>query len=208
MTAKALGYTVEAQSGSVRIKTTALPPVSSETITVSAGYSPDWLITDRTQADVDYARTLNNLGTAGMTAAQLTEWLAGLKGSYNASDLNRVGQACAELYGFITGYGYAVPGYVALSTSWTRSDIPTQAQMATYLNTVAALHDVYYQYGTQPPEDMEGLTYAEANAIEQCLVDVYEALENMAKAFVYSGQVYSGMVWGWFTTNHSGGDTY
>lgn len=194
MTAKAGAYQAEVLDGAVRIKTTAIPPLSAVTVTVSYGRTVDFLVTDRTQADVNYAAQLNRLGLAGMSAAQLDEWLAGLKGSYNAADLNRVGEACAELYGLITGYGYAVPGYAALSTSWTRADIPTPADMEAYLDTVAALKAVFATGGTVPG-DMDGLTYTEANEIERILTLIYAALDNMAASFVYSGQPYSGQIW-------------
>lgn len=51
------------------------------------------LITDRTTADVARVHELAVKGYAGMTAAELAEWLAGMKGAYNDVDLNRVGTA-------------------------------------------------------------------------------------------------------------------
>ena len=51
------------------------------------------LITDRTQADVDCVRQLAAKGWAAMTAEERAAWNGGLKGAYNASDLNRVGSA-------------------------------------------------------------------------------------------------------------------
>lgn len=69
------------------------------------------LVTDRTQADVDYAQALKQLGLAGMSAAQLQEWFGGLKGTYNAADLNRVSDAMEALVADFTTLGYAVPGY-------------------------------------------------------------------------------------------------
>ena len=51
------------------------------------------LVTDRTQADVERVRELAAKGFAAMTAAEQAEWLTGMKGAYNAADLNRVGIA-------------------------------------------------------------------------------------------------------------------
>ena len=57
------------------------------------------LITDRTQADVDRVRQLAQKVFGNMTADEKTKWLNGLKGSSNASDLNRVGAAVAYVAG-------------------------------------------------------------------------------------------------------------
>ena len=57
------------------------------------------LITDRTTADV--AR-VHELAVKGY-AAELAEWLAGMKGAYNDVDLNRVGTALNYLRDRLTG---------------------------------------------------------------------------------------------------------
>ena len=63
----------------------------------------DTLITDRAQLDVDRVKQLaERISTGTATQAEITEYLTDLKGSYNASDLNRVGTACAYLYDLIT----------------------------------------------------------------------------------------------------------
>ena len=70
----------------------------------------DELIYDRTQADVTYAAELNRkLGRGeALTAQELADWNAGLKGAYNASDMNRVDAAVRELGGMLTAAGYPV----------------------------------------------------------------------------------------------------
>ena len=40
---------------------------------------------------------MRDKGWAEMTAAERAEWVAGMKGAYNASDLNRVASAMAYL---------------------------------------------------------------------------------------------------------------
>lgn len=133
----------------------------------------DTLVIDRTQADV-------SVGTG--------------KGTYNASDLNRVGEAVAYLAGVLNGYGYAVA--VSPKTDWTAQDTPTEAQMQRYLDDVAALRAALAVMETTPevPADMAKLTYAEANNIEQILKDIDRLLTNMAAAWLCSGDVYSGEV--------------
>lgn len=71
------------------------------------------LVTDRTQADVAYARQLaEKLVTGTATEAEIAEWNSfTLKGVYNHTDLNRVTAAMEDLKLRLEGYGYAVPGY-------------------------------------------------------------------------------------------------
>lgn len=153
------------------------------------------LITDRTQADVERVVYLTGKVSAGTaTAAELAEWQSDLKGAYNASDLNRVGAAVAYVAGRLTGYGYVVS--VSPRQDWQVTDIPTPESMTAYLADVAALRAVLTVAADTPevPEDMERLTWKEANDIEKILVDVDELLTRMAAAWFYSGELYAGEV--------------
>lgn len=66
----------------------------------------DTLITDRTQADVNRALALSAKGWAAMTAAEREEFEARMKGSYNATDLNRVNAAMEYLDTRLKAMGY------------------------------------------------------------------------------------------------------
>ncbi len=167
---------------------------TSTNYTLTLYYGMLNLITDRTQADVDRVRQLAQKGFGNMTADEKAEWLNGLKGAYNASDLNRVGAAVAYVAGRLTGYGYAVS--VSPRQDWQVTDIPTQESMTAYLADVAALRAALTVAAGTPevPEDMERLTWQEANNIEQILVDVDELLTRMAAAWFYSGDLYAGEV--------------
>lgn len=171
----------------------ALGTSTSYTLTLYYGILN--LITDRTQADVDRVATLNGRVSAGTaTEAEKTEWASDLKGAYNASDLNRVGAAVAYVAGRLTGYGYTVS--VDPRQDWQGADIPTPESMTAYLADVAALRAALTVAAGTPevPEDMERLTWQEANNIEQILVDVDELLTRMAAAWFYSGDLYAGEV--------------
>lgn len=156
------------------------------------------LITDRTRADVDRVTYLAELwnpdtGWTG-TSAELAEWMGGLRGAYNAVDLNRVGEAVSYIADRLTACGYAVS--VSPKTDWATEDIPTPAQLTAYLSDVAAIRAVLAVLPTTPavPGDMIGLTHREANAIEQILVDVDALISNMEQAWYYSGDLYAGEV--------------
>lgn len=131
------------------------------------------LVTDRTAADVS---AIND------------------KGTYNASDLNRVGAAMAYLADRFAAQGYAV--YVSPKTDWTAEDVMSASDVSKYLDDLAALRAAFTVLSTTPsvPEDMSGLTYQEANDIEKILEDIDRLLTNAAQAWFYSGDVYSGEV--------------
>lgn len=152
------------------------------------------LITDRTQADVDRAAALAQKGYASMTDDEKTEWDAGLKGKYNATDLNRVGSAVNYVAGRLNTQGYSVT--VAPKIDWTDTDSPTPAQLTTYLADVSTIRAALAVYANTPetPADMEKLTYAEANDIERILLDVDALITNMMAAWYYAGEIYSGEV--------------
>lgn len=133
----------------------------------------DTLVTDRTAADV----------------AQGTD-----KGFYNASDLNRVGAAVQYVAERFTAQGYAVT--VSPKTDWLASDIPTASELETYRQNIAALRALLAVMPTTPeaPDSMAGLTYTEANSIEQILLDLDTLLTNAALAWYQSGELYAGEV--------------
>lgn len=152
------------------------------------------LITDRTGADVERVKALWTKGWAGMTDAEKEEWLSGLKGAYNAADLNRVGAAMEYLEGRLTGLGIAVS--ISPKLDWAMPDIPTPEQMENYLADVGELRGALtVPDGTPPvPEDMEKLTYTEANDIEEILEITDELITNTTQAWFYSNDLYAGEV--------------
>lgn len=159
----------------------------------------DTLVTDRTLADYQLWQSLKALGWSGMSSAQQAQWSAGMKGAYNATDLNRVTEAMEYLAGAFEGLGYPVPGYTGLGITWTTENIPSPAQMSQYLANVQALMDVLatVQYTVDLPQSMAFLTYVGANNIEQILFEINAYLEAMQAVFLrasmpwaYAGEGY------------------
>lgn len=67
------------------------------------------LIYDRTAEDVERALALAKKAEAGtLTDTEKTEWLAGMKGCYNAADMNRVEAAVKQLAAELNAAGYPV----------------------------------------------------------------------------------------------------
>lgn len=185
------------------------------------------LITDRAQTDVDRVKQLAVKGWQNMTETEKAEWDGELKSAYNASDLNRVESAVkylsellaelpdalrtyAEQRGvhwdafFDVPYDATVYG-VTVKTDWVMSDIPTPSEMGRYLANAVLLRNALQYAATDLPSDMDNLTYAEANAIEQALKGLDKAItalrdateryiDNTAAAWFYGGEIYAGEV--------------
>jgi hypothetical protein len=152
------------------------------------------LITDRTAADVERYLTLRNKGFANLTAAEKTEWLSNMKGAYNYTDLNRVEEAVQYLADKLRERGYRVD--IGDIKTWTMNSLPTMADMNRYLNNVKVIRNAFATLSTTPqvPSSIAGLTYKEANDIEQIIFDVNKLLDNMMSVWFFSGDLYSGEV--------------
>ena len=79
---------------------------------------------------------------------------------YNASDLNRVGEASRYLAGELFARGYEIR--VSPKTDWVEADIPLASQMAHYLDDLRSIRETLTQPPSTPalPESMAGLTYS------------------------------------------------
>lgn len=109
------------------------------------------------------------------------------KGFYNATDLNRVGEAVQYIASKLTDYGYAITA--SPKTGWAESDTPTAGQMETYRLNIAHLRAVIAVLASTPetPESMRALDYVKANNIEQILADIDFILQHMPATFRHSG---------------------
>lgn len=163
----------------------------------------DTLIYDRTSADVEQVYALARLWAPGSdgkpvftgTPEQKALWNAGLKGAYNAADLNRVGAALLFLAQKLTENAYPVT--VTPKTDWKGPpdpDVPTMTDLQHYLNQIAIIRAALPVFPTTPavPDDLPDFTWQDANAIEKILVDVETLINNMAAAWFYCGDLYCG----------------
>lgn len=185
----------------------------------------DTLITDRTPADVQArAQLQEKVMTQTATEAELTQWLTDLKGAYNDSDLNRVGEAITFLLDYFNGmnntitttrdqYGVATDSLwyfdfpvpdLAPKTDWTQQDIPNADQMAEYLDNVDAVTNIM-PINKDLPASIGYLGLDGANGIEEALLTEYDAgeqwlqekqelIEKASRSWVYSGQPPCGLV--------------
>ena len=156
------------------------------------------LITDRTAADVSEAKHLRDKLIAGeaLTDEESARYFAGLRGCYNASDMNRVGAAVRYVADRLNAEGYGA--YVSPKTDWQMEDIVRQNDWNKYLDEVRHLRRKLTLMRTTPQitDGMYGglKSYAEANAIEQILVDLDWMLTNIIRNYIYAGEVFAGEV--------------
>lgn len=145
------------------------------------------LVTDRTAADVARVHELAVKGYAGMTAAELAEWLAGMKGAYNAADLNRVGTALNYLRDRLTGVCGRDIAWQA-KTDWAMTDVITAAQGSAYHDQIGDVRAAL-TYPANAPDvpEIALLTYAGANDIERILTICETLVDNVMNAFRYTG---------------------
>lgn len=147
----------------------------------------DTLITDRTAADVARVHELAVKGYAGMTVAELAEWMAGMKGAYNAVDLNRVGTALNYLRDRLTGVCGRDITWQA-KTDWAMTDVITAAQGSAYHDQIGDVRAAL-TYPANAPDvpEIALLTYAGANDIERILTICEMLIDNAINAFRYTG---------------------
>lgn len=135
------------------------------------------MVTDRTESDVIQGNA---------------------KGIYGYTDLNRVESAVAELFEMANEMGFnftsevktdwAVPGPFSLA------DWPTEGQMERYLNNVKSLASAFSVSQAKLPKAMSDLSFTGANAIEECIENVYTVIQNTIQNYKYCGELYAGEV--------------
>ena len=155
------------------------------------------LITDRTLEDVQRWQELRDKGYIAMTDAEREEWNAGtMKGAYNVSDLNRVGTALNFVRDRLISVGDLRAGTFTAKTDWETGEVPTANDLTRYLGYVKTIAEALAKFPTTPPTptDTGALNYAEANAIEQIILDVDRIITNMLAARFYCGELYAGEV--------------
>ena len=104
------------------------------------------LITDRTQADASYAESLYKKTWANFTEQEKADFAAGLKGSYKASDLNRVGAALITIRDRLRTHDIDVPAEVR--EDYVMNEIPDKAVMDAYMTQLSILPRALRQKST------------------------------------------------------------
>ena len=158
----------------------------------------DTLVTDREQTDVFALQQLLSVDSFYWTAAQKTAFLAGMKGAYNETDLNRVESAVDYLCGLLQDWpaerdAYAAARNVAIDdifaipydpddynlttiTTWQEGAIISAADLTRYLSNVETLTTALVAAYPALPASMDNIDETDANHIEEALLLLYQAL--------------------------------
>lgn len=149
------------------------------------------LITDRTQADVNYAESLYKKLWGDLTEQEKADFTAGLKGSYKASDLNRVGTALITIRDRLRTHGIDVPADVR--EDYAADEVLDKAIMDAYIKSANAVHDAVENSAPQPPAEIDGLDWDGANNIERAIIAVDDVLESREIGWIYAdAELYAG----------------
>ena len=118
-----------------------------------------------------------------------------VKGSYGASDMNRVENAVKALSERLNelGYKHTPP---TVKTNWGYDSVPTVADFNRYFGNVDLLRRAIALPITTPatPTTRERLTHDRANNLEKILVDINTVTTNIQKTWCYAGDMFAGEV--------------
>lgn len=150
------------------------------------------LIYDRTADDVAEALRLTQKAFAGtLTDEEKTVWLAGMKGTYDAIDMNRVAAAVSTLSGLLNAAGYKNE---VSAQNFAEGEDSTDEKYTVYLSNVQTLRDAIAVRASSPsvPAADAKLDYIGANNIEKILADLDELLGWMKYSRKYCGTFAAG----------------
>lgn len=152
------------------------------------------LITNRTARDVARWKELHDKGWDAMTEDEQSEWMAGMRGAYKHTDMNRVESAVQTLANRFAARGVVLP--ITTKTDWTRTGWPTVADMNRYFSNVESLRVATGVNLPVPatPTTATRLNYERANEIEMILLAVERWLDSSEESHYYSGEIYAGEV--------------
>lgn len=142
---------------------------------------------DRTQKDVDRAAELNGKYRRGaITEEEKQEWLGGLKGALNLSDLNRI-------EGNLSVIAQSLQTPVAIKV-WERGEIPRVSDYTRILENVRKIREAWHGLSDTPQIPAQPLnTYRKWNDVERILHDLYYTYEGYVNNFCYCGaELYAG----------------
>lgn len=136
-------------------------------------------ITDRNQADVDYAEAYPN-NTSNNKGALNFEY-----------DLNRIEQNCEYLARLLNDYGYNQS--ITIKTNWTIQDFPYQKEIDRIRNNINTLITVYHKLQGSPDIVYhDTLSFTDVNSLEQNIKNIDTLLQRMIASFRYCGEIYGG----------------
>ena len=146
----------------------------------------EWVY-DRTQADVERVKALNDKYAAGtISEEEKREWAAGMKGALNAADLNRIESNIREI-----AEALAVSVTVKM---WGADQIPRASDFKRIRDNVQRIREAWSALKDTPATpDPPLTTYQKWNAIELILHDGKYVYDRVMGSYYYCGdEIYAG----------------
>lgn len=115
-----------------------------------------------------------------------------MRGAWNYTDLNRIGQAIDYVITYAQTVGWDNIPSVTTKTDWAVTDIPTSAQLSTYLiGPLTAIRNMIPVPDGTPnvPSHFGYMSVGKANNVEKIILAVYQQLELFNQTQMYSGEV-------------------
>lgn len=126
-------------------------------------------ITDRTILDIDKLQEYDEIGYKNLTNDQKTEWLLGMKGALNASDLNRIESNQQYILSLLsTQYT------LTFKTNWLMTDFVEDSDENRILSNLKTLMQPF-NFEEEPQVPEKPLNYFEKiNQIENIILQMYD----------------------------------
>jgi hypothetical protein len=145
-------------------------------------------IIDRTQADVDYIKSIIErirlIGYTNLTAQEKNDWeSATLKGTLNVGDLQRIEDNISYLSTTLTSYGFNVP--IVTGSAWTVNSIGYVDDLDRIKNNIISLVNGFYNDLNNPTitTGSRAMNFTIANQLEQVIYNTRVLLDNMILSF-------------------------
>lgn len=141
---------------------------------------------DRKQGDVDRALELQRIGWVNLSDGERQEWLAGMRGCLNKTDLKRIENDI-----------HVIAQLLSLPLQSNKDnipDIPDSLYFQTLLDNVQRIRDTEYLHNDTPPVPCQPLnTWQKWNDVERILHDIYDIYNDNNSRFFYCGtEIFTG----------------
>lgn len=148
------------------------------------------MITDRTKADVDYAKEI--IDSKVKLFLELTDEDLQIleRGTIGIGTINRIGSKQKDLKNKMETHGYFVKNIE--TKIWDHNDIFDENDFLQLINNTILLRDAFFVYSNTPENVYLSYDYENINNLEKILVDIEKILDYMIANFRECGTFYSG----------------
>lgn len=137
-------------------------------------------ITDRTILDIDKLQEYDEIGYKNLTTEQKNEWLSGMKGALNSSDLNRIESNQQYIFTLLSNQ------YIlTFKTNWLMTDFVEDSDENRILMNLKTLMQPF-NFDEEPQVPEKPLNYFEKiNQIENIILQMYNKYYSKIKYYEF-----------------------